>query len=78
MPPYRAAFFLRSFPRKAGRRIAPYKRFGLWPKPLMPGEFISPEQMKWIWGPRGALAPWGTRKKYGLKAARRAPQFSKR
>ena len=46
-------------------------------KTLMPGEFISPEQMKEIMGPHGPLAH-GLRNKYGLKAAHRAPQFSKR
>ena len=30
------------------------------------------------WGPHLGLPGWGTRKKYGLHAARRAPQFSKR
>ena len=78
MPPNRAAFFLRSFgaPQRGAAHRA-VQAFWAPPKTLAQGQFTCPEHIPSTGGPRAA-APHGARKKCGLKAARRAPQFSKR
>ena len=86
MPPIWAEFCLRSFraPSQMGRRTAPAGAFRGQP-PLAAAlgaemaEFTSAEHVKFPGGPEGRpRACPRVRKKYGLKAARRAPQFSKR
>ena len=74
---HRAAFFLRSTPSEMGPRVSAYKRFAAG-KTLAQGQFICPEHVKSSGVPAKGEAFCGERKKYGLKAARRAPQFSKR
>ncbi len=79
LPPIRAAVFLRSFRAPSlgwGGANAPYKRFAAG-KTLAQAELTSAEHFK-IPGPHPGKLPGWARKKYGLKAARRAPQFSKR
>ena len=75
----RAAFLLRSFGTPSpgwGGANAPYKRFAAG-KTLAQAELTSAEHFK-IPGPQPGNLPGWARKKCGLKAARRAPQFSKR
>ena len=59
-----------------GRRGSAVQALWAVTKALAQGRFIRPAQVRSLWGPPGLAL--GARKKYGLKAARRAPQFSKR
>ena len=77
MPPNRAAFFffLSWGPISDGARQGARARGA--ESPLAQAEFTSAEQVQSPPGPPKGL-PFGGRTKCGLKAARRAPQFSKR
>ena len=78
MPPEWAAFCLRSFGphRRWGGADAPYKRFARRAKPWRRRNSLPPSIL--IHRAPGPALPGWVRKKCGLKAARRAPQFSKR
>ena len=76
--PFVAGFFLALLwgPAQRGGADAPYKRFAHGAKPWRRRNSLPPSIL--IQRAPGPAPPGWVRKKYGLKAARRAPQFSKR